>query len=345
MTKEQLVIYNNLRNKSKENGKKAVFISFSKLDKFNKCPLSYRIEYIDKVKVEFKENIHSALGTLTHNLIDFGVLGDISREEMLKTFDERVESIYNKYEIKEEQPVVTSLRDFFKRSNFIENCKNKNVKFEVPVYYKLKSSTDEVDYYIVGFIDMVIENEDGTVDILDFKISNKSGYTGKKLQSALMQIYSYAYMFEYVYRKKVNKLGYHFLKYCNLNFTDINGKKRKSSKVERKDIIKELSEKGGVKDIDVQDCLVYFEYTKENRLLYMKKFVDLFNKINSMNYDEFTIENRDVGYCDRFCPFKNHEKCTLGDERYNNKQEDILSGIFKVMMKNTYGYNDGDNNE
>lgn len=340
MTKEQLEIYNNLRNKSKLNGKKAVFISFSKLDKFNKCPLSYRIEYIDKVKVEFKDNIHSSLGVLTHDLMDWGILGDMSKEEIVNTFDEKVEKIYKKYGIENEQPVVVSLRDFFKRSDFIEKYRGKNVKFEVPVYYKLKSSTDKIDYYIVGFIDMVIENEDGTVDILDFKISNKSGYTGKKLQSALMQIYSYAYMYEYMYRKKINRLGYHFLKYCNLSFVDIKGKKRKSSKVERKDILRELSEKCGVKDVDVQDCLVYFEYNKENRLSYMKTFVDLFNKVNTMQYDDFTSDNRDCGYCERFCPFRNHEKCTLSNEQQNNKQEDILSGIFRVMMKNTYNYDD-----
>lgn len=336
MEKEKLEVYSKLRSISNKEGKKPIFISFSKLDKFNKCPLSYRIEYIDKVKVEFKDNVHSSIGTLCHDLIEWGITGNLSRKEIMETFEERVKIIMTKYEFEKELPVITSLREFFKNSNFIQNNIGKNIKFEVPVYYKLKMENKEYDYWVVGFIDMVLENEDGTVTIIDFKTSNKSGYTGVKLQQALVQIYSYAYMYEYLYRKRITQVGYHFLKYADIEFIDTNGKKRKTSKVERKNIQEEFENKNGASDLVMKDSYSLFEYNKENRLEYMGKLVELFKTVNSMNYSDFTSDKRDIGYCERFCPFKNHEKCTAShQEDYGNIfKNETMKEILKVALKN-----------
>lgn len=337
MEKEKLEIYNKLRNISKDNGKKPIFISYSKLQKYLYCPLSYRIQYIDKEKVEFEKNINGEIGTLSHDIIEKECKGELKfkdNNDRAMYFREKANNLALEFGLEKDIPLIQSLYDFFKMSDYKD--KYINAEFEVPVYYKLKYINDEYDYWVVGFIDCVLHNEDGTVNIIDFKTSNTSGYTGVKLQQALLQIGSYAYIYEHMFRKRVNKIGYHFLKYGDIKFIDYKGKNRKTSKVERRKIIEEFNNKNGVSDLIISDCYSMLDFNKENRLEYMKKLIELFKEIDNTNYSDFTSKNRDVGYCERFCPFRNSEKCKI-ENQYNYTdifKNNTMMEICKIALKN-----------
>lgn len=337
MEKEKLEIYNKLRNISKDNGKKPIFISYSKLQKYLYCPLSYRIQYIDKEKVEFEKNINGEIGTLSHDIIEKECKGELKfkdNNDRAMYFREKANNLALEFGLEKDIPLIQSLYDFFKMSDYKD--KYINAEFEVPVYYKLKYINDEYDYWVVGFIDCVLHNEDGTVNIIDFKTSNTSGYTGVKLQQALLQIGSYAYIYEHMFRKRVNKIGYHFLKYGDIKFIDYKGKNRKTSKVERRKIIEEFNNKNGISDLIISDCYSMLEFNKENRLEYMKKLIELFKEIDNTNYSDFTSKNRDVGYCERFCPFRNSEKCKI-ENQYNYTdifKNNTMMEICKIALKN-----------
>lgn len=337
MDKEKLEIYNKLRNMSKNNGKKPIFISYSKLQKYLYCPLAYRLQYIDKEKVEFDKNINGEIGTLSHDIIEQECkckLNFKDKKERSNYFRERANNLALQFGLEKDIPLIKSLCDFFETSNYKNHYKNAD--FEVPVYYKLKYPSDEYDYWVVGFIDCVVYNEDGTVTIIDFKTSNTSGYTGSKLQQAILQIGSYAYIYEYMFRKQVKNIGYHFLKYADINFIDFKGKKRKTSKVERRKITEEFNNKGGVSDLIIKDCYSMFDFTKDNRLEYMGKFVNLFKEVEGKNYSDFKSDNRDVGYCDRFCPFRNSSLCSEANRfQYSDlSKENTMLDICKIALQN-----------
>lgn len=337
MEQEKLQVYSKLRNISKENGKKPIFISYSKLQKYLYCPLAYRIQYIDKEKVEFESNINAEIGTLSHDIIEQEckkVLKFNTKKERADYFKTKATEIAIKFGLEEDIYLIQSLYDFFLNSDYIE--KYINADFEVPVYYKLRHNDKDYDYWVVGFIDCVLYNDDGTVDILDFKTSNTSGYTGTKLKQALIQIGSYAYIYEFLFKKKVSKIGYHFLKYGDIKFIDVKGKKRKSSKVERRKVQEEFENKNGQSDLEVTDCYSLFDFNKENRLEYMGQLVDIFKEIETKNYSDFTADNRDSGYCERFCPFRNNEKCTAShqDNFTDIFKNNTMFEICKVALKN-----------
>lgn len=330
MEKRKLDVYNGLRNESRNNGRKALFVSYSKLEKFLKCRLAYKLQYIDKEKVTYESNIHSEIGTLCHDIIEKTIAENLSREQYVEEFLTKSKAITDKFSLDHYIPLIKSLRHFFENSDFKERYTK--AEFEVPVTYKLRYDKEDTDVYIVGFIDCVLHREDGSVDIIDFKTSNKSSYSGKKLQQALVQPFTYAYIYEYMTRKKINQVGYHFLKYVDMTFVDTKGKNRKSSKVERKDIDTDFKNKNGEGNLVLKDSFSFFEYNNETRLSYMKQLVDLFKEVDSLSIEAFTCKDRDVSFCDRFCPFKDHPKCNKHevDREEPFLMKDALSIMFSA---------------
>lgn len=332
MDERKKAIYNKIRNEVKSRGKKVEFVSFSKLEKFLKCKRCFKYIYVDKYKIEYKDNLHADIGRVCHDIIEWSSTEGWGRDKINRTFMDRARAVCNKFSMRIDIPLIKSIKHFFDESEYMNNLFSRgiNIEFEVPVYHKLKYEGDEgVEYWLVGFIDMIIHNEDGTASIVDFKTSNTSGYVGKKKEQAFLQIYSYAYLYEAMYRKRVKEVGYLFIKYCNMIFVDTNGKKRKSSKVERRNIQEEFDSKNGESDLIISDCLDMYEFNKDNRLVYIKKLIDIFYE--TKNEGMFKATDRDKYYCEKFCPFRGTEICDWRDEDedYINPMMVILQSVIK----------------
>lgn len=331
MDERKLKIYNKIRKEAKSRGKTVEFVSFSKLEKYLKCKRCFKYMYVDKVKVEYQDNLHADIGTISHDVVEWASTEKWDKDRIIKTFNDRAKITCNKFSMDFNIPLIKSTKHFFMNSDFINDLqiKHDKIEFEVPVYHRLKYEDGNKEFWIVGFIDIIIHNDDGTISIIDLKTSNVSGYTGKKREQAFLQIYSYAYLYEAMYRKRVKDVAWMFIKYCNIKFIDSKGKSRKSSKVERKNIEEEFRVKDGAGNLEISDCLDSYEYTKDNRLIYIKKLIGIFEETKAE--DTFEASERDKHYCEKFCPFRNTGVCDWEDKvEHINPMLAIFNSVYKL---------------
>lgn len=332
MEERKKKIYTKLRKEIKDRGKIVEFFSHTKIDNYNQCNLSYKYKYIDKIKSDFKDNIYTDIGTLCHDLIEkYLSYNDVTKEDILNEYIIQSQHFAELNGVDSNFNLIVSMEHYFKNSTFLEQKKESNLKkeFEVPLYTKLKD-TDEKEYWYIGFIDMVEHNDDGTVTIYDFKTSHRSGYTGKKLEKASIQLYTYAYLYENIYHKKVREIKYVFLKFCDITFLDFKGKKRKTSNLERCKIGDELSKKEGDSILEIQDNILDLECNDEIKLRYMRSFVSTFVEI--LNKRIFDSKNKDDSYCLKFCEYRKSGHCKAYDEE-DNSSMNVLLEMFKYKCK------------
>lgn len=335
MEERKKVVYNKIGNDVRARGKKVEFISYSQLDKFVSCKRCYKYQYVDKIKPKFVGNFYSGIGTICHELIEDCYVNNYTKEDIIREYKIRVRKLCDKYNVELDLPIIKSLYNFFTESTTLVKLMDKNnlkVEFEVPVSMQLKYNVkSNIEYWLIGFIDLVITDKEGNVDIFDFKTSNKASFSGKGLDKSLLQLYTYAYMYELNYNKKVNKVGYLLLKYVEFNYVNKKYKKEKNStytKVERKDIQDKIMEVGSDNFINIEDTLLDFEYTKDVKLDYLKRLVTLF--VSAKTENKFEATNRDNHFCNNFCDFRS-EICDWVDEL--EPQESPMSIMLNSVLR------------
>ena len=159
--------------------------SYSRVDCFKSCPYKYKLRYIDKVEMldDFEATDPLKLGTAVHEGIELDT----------KT---AIDNYYMSY------PVINDLHinEMIKLESVVKKAKNilplENAQFEVKL---------ECDKF-VGYIDMLVKNDDGTYDIYDFKYSNN---IDKYMKSSQLSIY--AYYASKILNIKINKLYFVFI--------------------------------------------------------------------------------------------------------------------------------------
>ena len=157
--------------------------SFSFVDQYLRCPYKWYLKY--GLKIPEKEDVSPThpfkIGHLLHTAIEKGL--DVAENEYFMKFP-----IINDYHIEEVMKVQHYLPQ---------------------VLELLPPGDHEVqirDEYFTGYIDYVVENEDGSVDLYDFKYSNNVD-----VYMESMQLHVYKYYFEKILDKRVNKLYYIFV--------------------------------------------------------------------------------------------------------------------------------------
>lgn len=159
--------------------------SHSRVECHNNCPYQYKLRYVDHIKTISAPEPNDAL--ICGNTIHKGA------ETNLK---EALEFYYSNY------PIISDLHV------------NETVKFEylipkiheilagVNVYKKeFRINTDR----FIGIVDLITKNDDGTVDVFDYKYSNNYEH-----YSESPQLHLYKYFLEKV-GFKVRKLGFIFI--------------------------------------------------------------------------------------------------------------------------------------
>ena len=112
---------------------------------------------------------------------------------------------------------------------------------------------------MMGFIDLIYWNEDGTIDVVDYKTSSQ--FSKKDFEEKKMQLLAYAYALQKE-GFKINRLYFNMLKYCNLEWDEINSKKQlvhKTLKADRnavglklKATAKRLLKKKGLDELEIE---------------------------------------------------------------------------------------------
>lgn len=158
--------------------------SHSRVECFNNCPYQYKLRYIDKLKTLPSDDPTDALivGSALHKGVEEGV-------------DKAIKMYYNSYPIVNDKHVEEAIK--------LEKLIPKALELISPdCHHEVELKTKE----FIGYIDLVIPNEDGSVDLLDIKYSNN---VEKYLDSK--QVHLYKHYYEQQYGKKVNRIGYMFV--------------------------------------------------------------------------------------------------------------------------------------
>ena len=161
-------------------------VSHSRVDLYKRCHFHYRLKYIDKFTQldEHKADSPLTIGNALHYGLEVG-----NKQEMIDYY-------YSQFPVKTDKTI------------------NEAIKLELAfdkVYPILRNITIKHQEYVIeepefkGIVDLITENDDGTVDIFDFKYSNN---VDSYMDSPQLHIYQY-YLEQYGF--KVNKLGYIFI--------------------------------------------------------------------------------------------------------------------------------------
>ena len=159
--------------------------SHSRVECFKQCPYKYKLRYIDKIKTldDYDPQDPLKIGTAIHECI---------QQDIRKA----IKNYYMQYPIINDLHVNEALKMFYMGNKARNLLPLENAKYEVKL---------ECDKFI-GYIDMLVPNEDGTFDIYDFKYSNN---IDKYMTSN--QLHLYKYYSEKLLNIKIKKLYFVFI--------------------------------------------------------------------------------------------------------------------------------------
>jgi DNA helicase-2/ATP-dependent DNA helicase PcrA len=158
-------------SKIQKKEKNSLILSFSQIKTYLDCPRKYYLLYVAKLatvqqaEVYFGLSIHRALDEM-HKLIQGGY--NLSTKELTKILQSNWISIFRR---KKDD------KDLFDRglqyiNNYYTNeslyLSNRIVNSEMPFKHLFKKQ----NVYVNGIIDLIVKNDDNTLTIIDFKISN-----------------------------------------------------------------------------------------------------------------------------------------------------------------------------
>ncbi|WP_141593901.1 PD-(D/E)XK nuclease family protein [Myxococcus sp. AB056] len=175
-------------------------LSYSRLSRFEACPLSYRLHYLDKhtaqpgVPLSFGKALHAVLERLLQEVIDTEYAGPLS--------DERALQLYSKAWTAEGlsgldlfHQGLGILQDFVRQQGRVDarDILAVEKEFRLPVG----------PFTVLGFIDRVDWVDDETVHVIDYK-SNHQLFTREELDSSLqLSLYALAARRLWPWAKKV----------------------------------------------------------------------------------------------------------------------------------------------
>lgn len=350
----ELGINNKQSDKVKElRANKVKLWSFSELEQWNGCQLSYKLQRIDRVLQ--LHSSYSFYGSLAHDIQEAYVLGNIEYKDMLQQFKTRLERLKTlgvllpkdrKGGLTIQENYEKCLKDYF-RHNYTEI--SKDVRVEVEVLNQIG------EHWILGYIDYLKINrkENGKfyVDIIDFKTSTI--FTKEEMKEKARQLILYKILLEKSFPNiVVERVGWDFMKYVNVYYNS------KSSKKSRKDnyiepyydkLIEELGEekekeiKKWIKTktipkeyqylLNVQNCYVYYFVTQED-IDDITTYVENTTKEVELGLEKNEFTNRDYVneqfFCDNLCGFR--EKCPIINQS-NTPQGKSINNILQDILK------------
>lgn len=299
--------------------------SISKINNFNTCKRGFFYTYIDKK--DQKTGIYSFLGSACHGdlenlyedeketeLKDTNFSGDCMKAKMfgINFMSDNVEKNY-----------LADIREHYKQ------YRKPNGKFLSEIGFILKIDENN---YMQGYIDLIKLNDDGTVEIVDFKTSSK--FDKKKLFEGGRQLSVYQMALEQLYGMEVVSNGWQMLKYvsvqvgdykakdvsarewvakCSTQIKNLNKKEKYVdeglidmllSKCETDNSIELLPQK--LKDrINVKTCFVGYDVTDEIKKETMEYILNTVSEIEELDKGNEKEWDRNVNefWCKNLCGF------------------------------------------
>jgi RecB family exonuclease len=184
-------------------------LSYSRLSRFETCPLSYRLHYIEKKQAEpglplrFGKTIHAVLERLIKEVVDDERTGPLSEERAIELYREAwgAEQLTGMDVFAEGLAI---LRRFIAEQGVVDHRDVLAIEkeFRLPVG----------PFEVLGFIDRVDWIDDETVEVIDYK-TNHQLFTRDEVETSLqMSLYEVAVRRLWPWAKKV-KLTFWMLRH------------------------------------------------------------------------------------------------------------------------------------
>ncbi len=193
-------------------------ISYSEMKIWAECAHKHKLIYIDKIK-KFKGNEYTCFGTALHYVCENVVVDESTvniAEGMFETkFLEELTSLkltgfeFDKRLVRDMREQGKGLVKYILPELKVQFGNYKVVSVEEPIYESIKDF--DTDYNFKGFIDLVIQTDDGTYHVIDWK-SCSWGWNFKRKTDKLTtyQLTLYKNFFALKYNIDVDKIETHF---------------------------------------------------------------------------------------------------------------------------------------
>jgi|TARA_Y100000034_G_scaffold109527_1_gene140912 ATP-dependent exoDNAse (exonuclease V) beta subunit len=215
-------------------------ISYSEFKMWSECAWKHRLKYVDNIS-SFSGNEYTAFGTAIHDVCEKSVLGALSGPRHAQLF---FENAFNKQleKLSEDHEKKDSLiKDMIIQGNnlipeIIPNLKKYFGKFKVisaeEKLYEPIANQEKLNFK--GFVDLVLQTEDGKYHIIDWKTCTWGWDARKKTNKLIVyQLILYKYYFAKKYGVELKDIETHFAllkrtaKKNNVEFFKVtSGKKR-----------------------------------------------------------------------------------------------------------------------
>lgn len=204
--------------------------SISKLDSINSCLYSSYLTY--RLDNRGGNNIYAIMGGKLHDVLEGMANGTKTKEDLLPAMESELEDM-EMLGIKFPSEKIRDgwIADITHFCNTFDFPSGKNFDTEQLFIYK----TDD-GHYIQGYIDLIDNQNDGTINIYDHKSS--SMYSSHDMDEHARQLIVYM-LGKQQEGFKVGKIAWHFMKYVEVFYPDLKGN-MKSKIVERKKIGEEM---------------------------------------------------------------------------------------------------------
>ena len=244
--------------------------SISKLDNINNCLYSSYLTYRKGEKGS--NNIYAITGTKMHEVLEAIARGEATEKELLPALEsEMLDMELFGFKFPTDQIRDSWLQDM---THFCNHYKMADGKYETEQLFIYK--TDD-GHYLRGYIDLIDNHFDGTIDIYDHKSSSMYSTAAMEEHARQLIVYMLAKQQE---GYKVNKVAWHFMKYVNATYRNKKGQLT-TKIIERRKIGTELLKY--VQELmpdDLGNDLILNEFVKTNDI----------NVLPEEVRKEFTIE-------------------------------------------------------
>jgi len=160
----------------------ALHLSSTKIDTYNSCPLKYRLKYVDKLP-ERKTRATGEFGSIIHSILE-----EFHGLENQKQTKEKLFELLQKYWREDSFEYRQRGEEFKKQGKEILSDYFSYIKENPPTVIGREKTFSytmaDINVTISGKIDR-IDNEDGLLNIIDYKTSRKKEKAEKNLQMAL----------------------------------------------------------------------------------------------------------------------------------------------------------------
>ena len=196
--------------------------SFSSINRYLTCPYSYFLNYV--LNIPQKESgIYGVLGGSFHEILEKLYNNEIEYKDMIDEVEniilgvELEEMKFNKGDEESNEKIQEKYYSCIR--HFFNNHRVLDYKVLTEKFITIKVGNE----YYQGYIDAIYKDEDGYVNIVDFKTSTI--YTGKKIEKEGRQLLLYAIGLtqQGIPMDKI-KIKWNFLKYLSVTYKQKNGK-------------------------------------------------------------------------------------------------------------------------